>query len=135
MVAQTKGRGPLLSQAKGETCWSLAHLSAPRVCSPVVELLHKNGPRYRRMISANSLWLYFYYTQSSPSKNKNINYIFIYLRVLRPGFEFGSLCQFPIPVTVNQRTQMYVCMYVRMYVCIYLSMFRQYLFLRIFFQR
>ena len=63
---------------KAETCWSLWH---PCVCSPAVALLHKNGPRHRRKIWANNLWLYSYFTQMSPSKNKNINYIFISLRV------------------------------------------------------
>ena len=42
-----------------------ADLSAPRVCSPVVALLHKKGPRHRRKICANSLLVYSYYTQSS----------------------------------------------------------------------
>ena len=75
----------------GEVRWSLkwgrdllvtqADLSALRVCSPVVALLHKMGPRHRRKICANSLWIYFYDIQSLPSKNKNINYMVIYLRV------------------------------------------------------
>ena len=74
----TEGRDPLVTQAD---------LSAPRVSSPAVTLLHKKGPRHRRKICANSLWLYSYYTQASPTKNKNTNhvyiYIYIYLRVLR----------------------------------------------------
>ena len=73
LVAQAKGRDPLVTQAD---------LSAPHACSPAVALLHKKGPRHRRKICANSLWLYSYYTQWSPSKNKNINYICIYLQVL-----------------------------------------------------
>ena len=68
----SEGRDSLITQAD---------LSTPHVYSPAVALLHKKGPRYRRKICANSLWLYPYYTQSSPSKNKNINYIFIYLQV------------------------------------------------------
>ena len=53
------------------------------LCSPVVALIHAKGPRLRRKICANSLWLYSYFTQTSPSKNKNMNYIFIYLRGFR----------------------------------------------------
>ena len=86
MVAQTKGRDPVVAQAKGrDTLVAQADLSAPRVCSPAVVLLHNKGPRHSRKICANSLWLYYYYyyTQSSPTKNKNLNYIFIYLRVRR----------------------------------------------------
>ena len=59
-----------------QTCW------LPRVYSPAVELLHQKGPRHRRKIRANSLWLYSYFTKTSKSKNKNMNYIFIYLQVL-----------------------------------------------------
>ena len=71
MVTQIKGRGLLVSQAKGETCWSLKQ---------TLTLLHKKGPRHRKMCK---LWLYSYYTQLSPMKNKNINCIFIYPWVLR----------------------------------------------------
>ena len=46
-------------------------------------LYTQKGPRHRRNICADSLWLYSYFTQTSPSKNKNINDIFIYLCVLR----------------------------------------------------
>ena len=63
----SEGRDPLVTQAD---------LSAPRVCSSAIALLHKKGPCHRRKIGVNSLWLYSYYTQSSLSKNKNINYIF-----------------------------------------------------------
>ena len=100
MVAQTKGKGPLVSQAD---------LSAPRMCSPTVVLLHKKGPRHRRKICVNSLWLYSYYTQSLLSKNKDINYIFIYLQVLccllssaiyyRKTFRFSHLPLFQITKT------------------------------------
>ena len=69
-----EGRDPLVTQAD---------LSAPRVYSPAAAQLHKNGPRQRRKICANSLWLYSNDIQASPSKNKNINIIFIYLRVFR----------------------------------------------------
>ena len=66
------------------TRWSLKHTcQLPRVCSPVVALIHTKGPRHKRKICANSLGLYSNSTQTSPSKNKNINYIFIYLRGLR----------------------------------------------------
>ena len=70
----SEGREPLVTQAD---------MSAPHLCSSAVALLHNKGPRHRRKICANSLWLYYYYTQSSLWKNKNINYIFIYLRVFR----------------------------------------------------
>ena len=84
LVAQAKGRDQLATQTKGETRWSLKQTcQLHRVCSPAVTLLHKKGPRHRRNICANSLWLYSYLTQTSLSKNKNINYIFIYLRVFR----------------------------------------------------
>ena len=76
-------RSTSLSSEGRDLLVTQADLSVPRVCSPSVALLHKKGPRYRRKICANSLWLYSYYSQSSPSKNKNINYIFLYLRVLR----------------------------------------------------
>ena len=80
----SEGGDPLVYRAKGETRWSLKQTcQLPRVCSPTVALLHKKGPRFRRKICANSLWLYSCFTKTSPSKNKNINYIFIYLRVFR----------------------------------------------------
>ena len=72
MVTQARWRDQVVTQAG---------MSAPQVCSPAVAQLHKKGPRHRRKICTNSLWLYSYYTQSPPLKN--INYIFIYLRVLR----------------------------------------------------
>ena len=65
------------SQAKGKTRWSLKQNCQLLVCFPAVAVLRNKGPRHRRKICANSLWLYYYYyyTQSLPSKNKNINYI------------------------------------------------------------
>ena len=77
-----------VTQSKEETRWPLkrrgrsAGHSRKPVGSPLCVLrpLHyftKRGPRHRRKIWANSLWLYPYFTQTSPSKNKNINYIFI----------------------------------------------------------
>ena len=80
----TEGRGPLVSQAKGETRWSLKPTCQLLVC--VLQPSHyftKRVPHHRRKIYADSLWLYSYYTQSFPSKNKNIDYIFIYLWVFR----------------------------------------------------
>ena len=77
-----KRRHPLVTQAD---------LSAPGVCSPAIALLRNKGPRHRRKICANSLWLYYCYPQSSPSMNKNINCIFKYLRV-RHYFSSGTFC-------------------------------------------
>ena len=71
-----------LSNERIEPLVIQADLSAPRVSSLAVTLLHKKGPHHRKKICANFLWLYSYYTKSSQSKNKNINYIFIYLRIL-----------------------------------------------------
>ena len=42
----SEGRDPLVTQA---------YLSAPRVYSPAVSLLHKKGPRHRRKLCAKSL--------------------------------------------------------------------------------
>ena len=85
----TKGRGPLVSEAKGRNpLVTQAYLLYSHVCSPAVELRHKKGPRHKRKICANSHWLCSHDIQSSLSKNKNINYIFIYLLLyfdLRPG--------------------------------------------------
>ena len=89
LVAQAKGRDPLVAQAKGETCRSLKQTF--RVYSPAVTLLHEKGPRHRRKICANPLWLYSNDMQSSPSKNKNINHISIYLRVFR-CMSSGVIC-------------------------------------------
>ena len=93
---------------KAETRWSLKQTCQPphtQVCSPTVALLHKKGPRHRRKICANSLWLYSYFTQTSPSKKKNINYIFIYLRVFRclsSGSIYDTSCRvFHIKQTLN----------------------------------
>ena len=66
---------------KAKTHRTLKQTCQLLVCSPAVALLHKKGPRHRRKICANSLWLYPYNTQSSLSKNKNINHIFTYLQV------------------------------------------------------
>ena len=69
---------------KAETCWSLKQTcQLPVSVSLATALLHKKGPRHRRKLYANSLWLYSYFTQTSLSKNKNMNYIFIYLQVFR----------------------------------------------------
>ena len=71
-------------ELKTETRWSHKQTcQLPHVCSPAVALFHTKGPRHRRKICANSLWLYSYFTQTSPLKNKDINPIFIYLRVFR----------------------------------------------------
>ena len=78
-----RGRSTGLSSEERDLLVTQADLSAPRVCSPAVALLPKNGPRNRRKICMTSLGLYSYYTQPSLSKNKNMHYIFIYLRVLR----------------------------------------------------
>ena len=70
------------------------HWSIPVISSSVFSgrrTSSQKGPRYKRKICANSLWLYSYYTQSSPSKNKNMNYIFINLRVLR-CLSSGAIC-------------------------------------------
>ena len=79
------------SSEGGSPLVTRTNLSASRVCSPTVVLLHKKGPRHRRKIYANSLWLYSYYAQSSPSKNKNINYIFTYPRIFR-CLSSGRIC-------------------------------------------
>ena len=91
----------LAALAKWETRWSLkrrervtGHSSrcvSSRVCSPATTLFHKKGPRHRRKICVNPLWLYSYNIQSSSSKNKDINYIFIYLRVFRWLYS-GAIC-------------------------------------------
>ena len=79
-----RGRGSLVSQAKGENHWSLKQTCQLLVC--VLRLSHyftkrvlATEERYMRILSDCIPT----YTQSSPSKNKNINYIFIYLRVFR----------------------------------------------------
>ena len=74
-------RDPLVTQAD---------LSAPRVCSLAVALLHKKGFHLRRKICANSLGVYSYGIQSSPSENKNMNHIFINLWVF-PCLSSGSV--------------------------------------------
>ena len=88
LVAQAKWGDPLFhlsndlkkvlstqTNAIGETGRPLKQ--ACHVCSPVVVLLHKKGPRHRRKICANYLRLYSYDIQSSPSKNRNIKYVYI----------------------------------------------------------
>ena len=80
MVAQAKG--PLVSQAKEETRWSLKHICQLLVC--VLRPPHyftKRVPateeRYVRTLSDCIPTSY-----TSQPKNKNINFMFIYLRVL-----------------------------------------------------
>ena len=46
-VVQAKGRDPLVSQAKGETCRSFKQTF--RVYSPAVALFHKKGPQKKDM--------------------------------------------------------------------------------------
>ena len=89
--SQHAKRDPLVTQGD---------LSAPRVCSPAIVLLHKKGPRHRRKICANSRWLYSYYTQSSPSKNKNMNYIlYIYESfVVCPAVQYTT---FGLPISIS----------------------------------
>ena len=84
-------RAARLSSEGRDLLVTQADLSAPSVFSPAIAQLHKKGPRNRRKICANSLWLYFYSTQASLSKNKNMNYTFIYLRVFR-CLSSGAIC-------------------------------------------
>ena len=76
-----KGRGPLVSQAKGETHWSLKQTCQLHVC--VLQPLHyftKGSPPLKKDMCEFSDSISTY-TQLLPLKNKNINHIFIYLRV------------------------------------------------------
>ena len=54
-----RGRSTGLSSEGRDPLFTHGDLSAPLcVCSPAVALLHKEGPRHRRKIGANSLCLY-----------------------------------------------------------------------------
>ena len=61
----------------GHSSRSVIPTPPSRVCPLAVALLHKKGPRHRRKICANSLWLYSFYIQSLTIVNK-LNWIITY---------------------------------------------------------
>ena len=90
--AQAKGRGPLVSEGKEETHWSLK-----QTCQLLVCVLRPPHYFTKRVPATEERYVWTLtdciciYTKSPRLKNKNINYIFIYLRIIR-YLSGGAIC-------------------------------------------
>ena len=87
VVAQTKGRSPLVSQAKGETCWSLKQTCKRLVgVSRSLHYFTKLVLATEKNIYVNYLWLNSYDIQSSP-----IIFLYIYeLFFVCPAVQYAT---------------------------------------------